>query len=58
MHLYAFIAILLSKLVVMVTAFVPCVREGHRWIPDSTNPISKPNSAWMCCRQLKLWPFC
>ena len=24
---------------------------------DRTNPISKPNSAWMCCIQLKLWPF-
>jgi len=26
--------------------------------PDGTNPISKPNSAWMCGLQLKLWPFC
>jgi len=26
--------------------------------PDRTNPISKPNSAWMCCIQLKLWLFC
>jgi len=25
--------------------------------PDGTNPISKPNSAWVCCIQLKLWPF-
>jgi len=25
--------------------------------PDGTNPISKPNSAWTCCIQLKLWPF-
>ena len=25
---------------------------------DSTNPISKPNSAWICHLQLKLWPFC
>jgi len=25
--------------------------------PDSTNPMSKPNSAWICCIQLKLWPF-
>jgi len=25
--------------------------------PDSTNSISKPNSAWICCIQLKLWPF-
>ena len=25
---------------------------------DSTNPISKPNSAWICHTQLKLWPFC
>jgi len=24
---------------------------------DSTNPISKPNSAWIRCTQLKLWPF-
>jgi len=24
---------------------------------DSTNPISKPNSAWTCCTKLKLWPF-
>ena len=26
--------------------------------PDSTNPISKPNSVWICCIQLKFWPFC
>jgi len=25
--------------------------------PDGTNPISKPNSAWICHLQLKLWPF-
>jgi len=25
--------------------------------PDSTNPIAKPNSAWICCIQLKLCPF-
>jgi len=25
--------------------------------PDSINPIPKPNSALMCCIQLKLWPF-
>jgi len=25
--------------------------------PDSTYPIAKPNSAWICCIQLKLWPF-
>ena len=25
--------------------------------PDSTNPISKPNSAWICCIKLKLWPI-
>jgi len=25
--------------------------------PDGTNPISKTNYAWMCCIQLKLWPF-
>jgi len=24
---------------------------------DSANPISKPNSAGICCIQLKLWPF-
>ena len=24
---------------------------------DSTSPISKPNSARICCIQLKLWPF-
>jgi len=24
---------------------------------DSTNPISKPNSAWTCCIKLRLWPF-
>jgi len=23
--------------------------------PDGTNPISKPNSAWTCCLQPKLW---
>ena len=26
--------------------------------PDGTNPVSKPNSAWICRLQLKLWPFC
>ena len=25
---------------------------------DSTNPISKTNSAWICHIQLKLWLFC
>jgi len=25
--------------------------------PDGTNPISKPNSAWICHLQLKLRPF-
>jgi len=25
--------------------------------PDGTNPISKPNSAWICRLQLKLWSF-
>jgi len=25
--------------------------------PDGTNSISKPNAAWMCRLQLKLWPF-
>jgi len=25
--------------------------------PDGTNPISKPNAAWICRLQLKLWPF-
>jgi len=25
---------------------------------DSTNPISKPNSAWTCRIRLKVWPFC
>ena len=25
--------------------------------PNGTNPISKPNCAWMCRLQLKLWPF-
>jgi len=24
---------------------------------DSANPVSKPNSARICCIQLKLWPF-
>jgi len=26
--------------------------------PDGTNSISKPNFAWICRLQLKLWPFC
>jgi len=25
---------------------------------NSANPVSKPNSARICCIQLKLWPFC
>jgi len=24
---------------------------------DSANPVSKPNSARICCTQLKLWPY-
>ena len=58
MHLYAFIAILVPKLVAMVTPLCPCVRECQRWIPDCINPISKPNSVWICRLQVKLWPFC
>ena len=25
--------------------------------PDSINPISQPNSTWICCLQMTLWPF-
>ena len=25
--------------------------------PDGANPLSKLNYAWICCIQLKLWPF-
>jgi len=57
-HLYAFTAILVPKLVAMVTPLCSFVYgsdtdEFH----DSTNPISKPNSARICCIQLKFWPF-
>jgi len=33
-----------------------CTVESDEFL-DSTNPISKPNSAWICHLQLKLWPF-
>jgi len=33
--------------------YVSITDEFH----DSKNPISKPNSARICCIQLKLWPF-
>jgi len=45
------------KLVAMVTPLCPlCTVESDEF-PDSTSPISKPNSAWICRLQLKLWPF-
>ena len=54
----AFIAILVPKLVAMVTPLCPlCTGVSHQF-PDSTNPMSKPNSVWLSRIQLKLWPFC
>jgi len=51
----AYITIFVPKLVAMVAPLCPlCTGE----FPDSTNSISKPNTAWMCCIQLKLWQFC
>ena len=57
MHIYAFIAIFVLKLVTMVTPLCPLCTVESGEFPDSTNPISKPNSAWICRLQLKLWPF-
>jgi len=48
----AFIAI---KLIVPLSLVYDSVTDEFT---DSTNPISKPNSAWICHIQLKLWPFC
>jgi len=36
---------------------VTSVRGVTDDFPISTNPISKPNCAWICRIQLKLWPF-
>jgi len=56
--LYAFITILVPKLVAMPNAPLSLVYGSVTGeFPDGTNPISKPNSAWICCIQLKLWQF-
>ena len=47
----------LPKFVAMVTPMCPLCTDESGEFPDSTNPISKPNSAWICRLQLKLWPF-
>jgi len=52
---------MVPKLAAMVTPFCPVctgVSQMNSPIPDSTNPISKPNSAWICYTQLKLWKLC
>jgi len=58
MHLYAFIAILVPKIGCHGNAPLSLV---YGRVTDefshSTNPISKPNTAWICCIQVKLWPF-
>jgi len=57
MHIYAFIAIFVPKLVAMVTPLCPLCTVELDEFPDSTNASVKPNSAWICRLQLKLWPF-
>ena len=57
-QVYAFTAILVPKLVSMVTPLCPLCMSVTDEFPNSTNPISKPNSAWICRLQLNLWPFC
>ena len=55
----AFICILVPKLVAMVTPLCPlCTGRVTYQFPNSTNPMAKPNSAWIWRIQLKLWPFC
>jgi len=44
-QVYAFTAILVPKLVSMVTPLCPLCTSVTDEFPDSTNPISKPNSA-------------
>ena len=51
---YAFIAIFVPKLVAPLSLVYGSVTDDFS---NGTNPISKPNSAWICCIQLKLWPF-
>ena len=54
----AFIAILVAKLAAMVTPLCPlCTGVSQMNSPVAKNRISKPNSAWICHIQLKLWPF-
>jgi len=45
------------KLVAMVMPLCPVYGSVTDEFPDGTYTISKPNSAWMCRLQLKLWPF-
>jgi len=54
-----FIATLIQKLVsVVAPVFFFVYGSVTDEFSDSWNPISKPNSAWICRIQLKLWPFC
>jgi len=57
----AVIAILVPKLVAMASSLAMPLSLVYGSVTDefsnSTNPISKPNSAWIRCIQLKLWPF-
>jgi len=53
MYLYAFMAILLPKLVALVMPLCPLCTGVSDEFPNSTNPISEPNSAWICCL---FWP--
>ena len=51
-HSNVFKAILVPKLVLSLM-----YRSVTDELPDSTNPISKPISAYIWCIQLKLWPL-
>ena len=52
----AFVTIFVPKLVSMVTPLCPLC-TGVSQMNSPMAQISKPNSAWMCRLQLKLWPF-
>jgi len=57
-HRNAFIATLVPKLVAMVTPLCSLCTGVSQMNSLMVYPIAKPNSAWICCIQLKLWAFC
>ena len=57
MHLYALTAILVPKLVAMVTPLCPLCTGVSQMNSPMAQTLSQNNSAWICRLQLKLWPF-